>query len=83
MQDTTVCPTCGASLRDAKLYSMVPIASEFRVEDKAIDREAYIQLVYKARRIILAGGKVPEIMEATGFSEAEAEEIYREEVEMQ
>ena len=32
------------------------------------DREDYIQLVYKARRIILGGGKVPEIMEATGLS---------------
>ena len=48
-----------------------------------IDRESYIQLDYKARRIILGGGKVPEIMEATGLSESEAEEIYREETTME
>jgi len=49
----------------------------------SVDSETYIQLVYKARRIILGGGKVPEIMEATGLSQFEAEEIYREETTME
>ena len=51
--------------------------------DEIENREAYIAKIYQARRIILGGGKVPEIMEATGFSEDEAQRIYDEEVRME
>jgi hypothetical protein len=47
------------------------------------EREACIYKVYQARRIILRGGKVPEIMETTSFSREEAQRIFEEEVGME
>lgn len=56
-----------------------PTAPKHAEEMGAEERAAYVRLVYQARRVVLSGGKVPEIMAATGLSREEAEEILREE----
>lgn len=57
-------------------FPAVPQHAEELSEEK---RAAYVRLVYQARHVVLSGGKVPEIMAATGLSREEAEEILWEE----
>ena len=56
---------------------------QLRVSTETNDTEQYIAKVYQARRIIQAGGKVTEVMTATGFSEEESQMIFDEEISMQ
>lgn len=60
-----------------------PAAPKHAEVMSAEERSAYVRLIYQARHIALSGGKVPEIMAATGLSREEAEEIILEEIFVQ
>lgn len=52
------------------------------LDESFIERENYIQLVYKAREMIHEGKKIPDIMTTTGFSYEEINEISTKEMNL-